>query len=52
MPGRERQASILVVDDKLEMAETLADGLTDLGYRARAIGSRAPSIAPSPTASS
>ena len=30
---------ILVVDDKLEMAETLADGLVDAGFDAIAIGS-------------
>jgi two-component system response regulator HydG len=29
---------ILIVDDKLAMAETLADGLTDLGYAATAVG--------------
>lgn len=31
-------ARILVVDDKLALAETLADGLVDRGYHARAIG--------------
>ena len=30
---------ILVVDDKLALAETLADGLSDRGYEARAEGS-------------
>jgi two-component system response regulator HydG len=29
---------VVVVDDKLELAETLADGLSDRGYDARAIG--------------
>jgi two-component system response regulator HydG len=32
-------ARILVVDDKLPMAETLADGLVDRGFAARAVGS-------------
>ncbi len=32
-------ARVLVVDDKLEMAETLADGLRDHGYAASAISS-------------
>jgi two-component system response regulator HydG len=32
-------ARILVVDDKLALAETLADGLGDRGYTARAAGS-------------
>jgi len=32
-------ARIVVVDDKLALAETIADGLSDRGYRARAIGS-------------
>ena len=36
MPERAR---ILVVDDKLALAETLADGLLDRGYSARATGS-------------
>jgi two-component system response regulator HydG len=30
---------VLVVDDKLALAETLADGLADRGYRASAVGS-------------
>ena len=30
---------IVIVDDKLPMAETLADGLADRGYEARALGS-------------
>ena len=34
MPSR-----VVIVDDKLPMAETLADGLTDRGYAARALGS-------------
>nr|HEX4316652.1 sigma-54 dependent transcriptional regulator [Kofleriaceae bacterium] len=38
MPDRARQA-ILIVDDKLALADTLADGLADRGYHARAIGS-------------
>lgn len=29
---------MVVVDDKLELAETLADGLADRGYDARAVG--------------
>jgi two-component system, NtrC family, response regulator HydG len=29
---------ILIVDDKVALAETLADGLTDRGYAARAVG--------------
>ena len=33
-----RVAEILVVDDKLELADTLADGLVDRGYDARALG--------------
>jgi DNA-binding NtrC family response regulator len=32
-------ARILVVDDKLALAETLADGLADRGYHARALDS-------------
>jgi two-component system response regulator HydG len=32
-------ARVLVVDDKLPMAETLADGLVDRGFAARAVGS-------------
>jgi two-component system response regulator HydG len=32
-------AHILVVDDKLALAETIADGLTDRGYSARALAS-------------
>src|SRR4051794_3426261 len=32
-------ARILVVDDKLEMATTLADGLTDRGYACQALSS-------------
>ena len=31
--------NVIVVDDKLAMAETLADGLTDLGVAATAYGS-------------
>jgi two-component system response regulator HydG len=30
---------VLIVDDKVALAETLADGLSDRGYQARAIGS-------------
>jgi two-component system response regulator HydG len=32
-------SNVIVVDDKLAMAETLADGLTDLGVAATAFGS-------------
>ena len=39
MPSPERQPRVLVVDDKLEMAEMLADGLSDKGYDARAVAS-------------
>jgi two-component system response regulator HydG len=35
----ERKARVLVVDDNLEMARTVADGLADLGYEAVAVGS-------------
>jgi two-component system response regulator HydG len=35
----ERKARVLVVDDNLEMARTVADGLTDLGYETVAAGS-------------
>jgi two-component system response regulator HydG len=35
----ERRARVLVVDDNLEMARTIADGLGDLGYQAVAAGS-------------
>jgi two-component system response regulator HydG len=38
-------ARIVVVDDKLPMAETLADGLADHGYAARALGSGRDAIA-------
>ena len=36
---------ILVVDDKLELADTLADGLADHGYAARALGSSREAVA-------
>jgi two-component system response regulator HydG len=36
---------IVIVDDKLPMAETLADGLADRGYDARALGSGADALA-------
>jgi len=35
----ERRQRILVVDDSLEMARTLSDGLADRGYDAAAVGS-------------
>ena len=35
----ERKARVLVVDDNLEMARTVGDGLADLGYEAVAVGS-------------
>jgi two-component system response regulator HydG len=35
----DRKARVLVVDDNLEMARTVADGLADLGYEAVAVGS-------------
>ncbi|HVU50048.1 MAG TPA: sigma-54 dependent transcriptional regulator [Polyangia bacterium] len=35
----ERKARVLVVDDNLEMARTVADGLADLGYETVAVGS-------------
>ncbi len=40
-----RRSRILVVDDHLEMAETLADGLADRGYEAVAVGSGASAAA-------
>ena len=43
MPERRRR--ILVVDDNLEMARTLADGLTDRGYEAVAAGSGSQALA-------
>jgi two-component system response regulator HydG len=36
---------VVVVDDKLELAETLADGLRDRGYDARALGHGADALA-------
>ncbi|MBK7861363.1 MAG: sigma-54-dependent Fis family transcriptional regulator [Archangiaceae bacterium] len=39
MPRRDAKVRVLVVDDKLEMAETLSDGLRDLGYEASAVAS-------------
>ncbi len=41
MPRRERAPRVFIVDDELSMAEMLADGLTDRGYDAVAIGSSA-----------
>jgi two-component system response regulator HydG len=35
------KARVLIVDDKLEMAETLADGLRDAGFEAKALASSA-----------
>ena len=40
-----RSARVLVVDDKLTMAETLADGLNDRGFDARAVGAAAMALA-------
>ena len=39
MPYPDRR--VLVVDDRLEMAETIADGLSDLGFKATAVASSA-----------
>src|SRR5689334_18823454 len=39
MPAPEKRPRILVVDDKLAFAETVADGLGDHGYQAVALGS-------------
>ena len=44
-PMPERRRRILVVDDNLEMARTLADGLTDRGYEAVAAGSGSQALA-------
>jgi two-component system response regulator HydG len=38
MPSVERRRRILVVDDNLEMARTIADGLVDRDYQAVAVG--------------
>ena len=38
MPSPERRRRILVVDDQLEMARTIADGLADRDYQAVAVG--------------
>ncbi|HEY3804950.1 MAG TPA: sigma-54 dependent transcriptional regulator [Kofleriaceae bacterium] len=38
-------ARILIVDDKLALAETLADGLADRGYAARALGASKDALA-------
>jgi two-component system response regulator HydG len=38
MPSPERRPRILVVDDQLEMARTIADGLADRDYQAVAVG--------------
>ncbi len=39
MQRTERRPRVLVVDDKLAMAETIADGLRDAGYEASALSS-------------
>jgi two-component system response regulator HydG len=39
------KARVLIVDDKLEMAETLADGLRDAGFEAKALSSSAKAAA-------
>jgi two-component system response regulator HydG len=47
-PGPERAPGpvrILIVDDKLALADTLADGLADRGYDARAVGSSREALA-------
>jgi len=41
----EPRARILVVDDKLALAETLADGLADRGYDARSLGASRDALA-------
>jgi two-component system response regulator HydG len=42
MPDRAR---VVIVDDKLALAETLADGLVDRGYHARALGTAQAALA-------
>ncbi len=37
MPDRARAAHVVIVDDKIELAETLADGLADHGFSALAV---------------
>jgi two-component system response regulator HydG len=39
MSARSNRVRVLVVDDKLEFADTIADGLCDAGYDAQALGS-------------
>src|ERR1700691_3110073 len=39
MPSEMSSAHVLVVDDRLEMAEMLADGLRDRGYQATSMAS-------------
>jgi len=44
-PSPPAAARILIVDDKLALAETLVDGLVDRGYAARAVGSSRDALA-------
>jgi two-component system response regulator HydG len=44
MPRERRRARVLIVDDELQMGETLADGLADRGYDAVAVASSAAAL--------
>ena len=44
MPRERRRSRILIVDDELQMGETLADGLADRGYDAVAVASSAEAV--------
>ena len=53
MPPRKcRAPRVLVVDDELEMAEMLADGLADRGYRTTAVASSEEAVAACATSAS